>query len=133
MMRPAIALAATLSLSACAGDPNDSSASLGGRQILATGLGAGAGGLIGNQFGRGSGKAAMTGLGTLIGGAAGLFLSQPQRPAQQPAYGYQQPAAVYPPQPVCREAASSALINGRAEQVNGIACLQNDGTWRRVQ
>jgi hypothetical protein len=121
LIRPALALATALALTACAGDPTDPSASLGGRQILATGIGAGAGGLIGNQFGRGSGKAAMTGLGTLIGGAAGLLLSQPARPVPQ----------AQSPQPVCRETTGSALIAGRAEQVNGIACLGPDGIWRR--
>jgi surface antigen len=125
VIRPAIALATALAvalmLSACAGDATDPSASLGSRQILATGIGAGAGGLIGNQFGRGSGKAAMTGLGTLIGGAAGLLLSQPARPVPQ----------VQTPQPVCRETTGSALISGRAEQVNGVACLGPDGIWRR--
>jgi surface antigen len=138
----AAAAAILVLLAGCAETSGAPDASFGGRQVLSTLVGAGAGGLVGNQFGRGSGKAAMTGLGTLAGGAAGLYLSQPPQPkpyaAQQPAYGYQQqgyqqPPAVYQPQPVCREMASAALINGRAEQVNGVACLNQNGTWTRIQ
>ena len=123
-----IALVAALALSGCAGDPNDPSASLGSRQLLSTGIGAGAGGLIGSRFGSGTGKLAMTGLGVLVGGATGMFLSQPPR-QQQVSVPVQQQYQ----QQTCREVASSGLIAGRAEQVNSIACLGTDGIWRRQQ
>jgi surface antigen len=121
--RLAPALAVVLSLSACAGDPNDPTASLGSRQVLSTGIGAGAGGLIGSRFGTGNSKLALTGLGALVGGAAGLFLSQP--PSQPSTL----PVPPVPPS-VCRPSVGSVLINGHAEQVNGTACQQSDGTWR---
>ena len=58
-------LVASLSLAACQTD------SWGTDQTVGTLGGAAAGGLLGSQFGKGSGKLAMTGLGVVLGGWAG--------------------------------------------------------------
>ncbi len=70
--------------------------------LLDTVVGAGVGGLIGNQFGHGSGKLATTGAGVLVGGLVGHTLGQATdndntRQGYYSSYGYDgyYPATVY--------------------------------------
>jgi hypothetical protein len=58
---------------------------------------------------------------------------------------YERPVPYYPPTPAytttttptaagqtCREYRTTATIDGKPEQLNGIACLQPDGTWQFI-
>lgn len=131
----------------------------GNKQLGGTLLGAGAGGLVGAQFGSGTGKLAATGAGTLIGalvgGAAGrsldkadaLYANQAGHQAleYQPAgatvpwrnpdsghYGSVQPLATWqtPSGSYCREFSHIVYVGGRREQGYGRACRQSDGSWQ---
>jgi surface antigen len=133
----------------------------GNKQLGGTLLGAGAGGLVGAQFGGGTGKLAATGAGTLIGaligGAAGrsldkadaLYASQ----AQYQALEYQPAGAAVPwrnpdtgragsVQPLaawqtssgsyCREFTHVVYVGSHPEKAYGQACRQPDGSWQVV-
>jgi hypothetical protein len=54
-----------------------------------------------------------------------------------PPVAYEPPPAYAPPAPAsggtCREYQSTATIDGRPQQTHGVACRQQDGTWRIVQ
>ncbi|MFY9288161.1 MAG: glycine zipper 2TM domain-containing protein [Alphaproteobacteria bacterium] len=123
--------------------------------LFGTLLGAGVGGLLGNQFGSGDGKAAMTGAGVLLGGLLGNQISrnsyrQPPRSypvtsyAVQPiAYRTYTPNYVAPPAPppiyadddygsYCREYSQMIRVGGRIRESYGTACLQPDGNWKIV-
>jgi surface antigen len=125
-------------------------------------LGAGAGALLGNQFGRGSGRVGMTVLGALAGGLIGhsvgqsldaadraamsqttqtaLETSQPNQPLpwrnqESGHYGTVVPGSYYrtPEGQYCREFQQTVNIGGEAQQAYGKACRQPDGSWRIVQ
>jgi hypothetical protein len=93
-----------LILTCCAETSDAPDASFGGRQII--------------------------GLGTLVVGTAGLSLSQPAAP---PGYGDQQLAPDDQPQPIGCEMARTARIGGRPAPVHGVAGLNPNGPWLRVQ
>lgn len=146
----AAALAATLSLGACAGaGPNQQVGGLSGALI---------GGAIGSQFGGGTGERIAAGvlgaaIGGLIGGQIGANLDAEQ---QRRAYLAQQQAFAAPPgrpvrwerddaygevvafEPVrtsrgfCREYQHTIYIGGRPQQAYGTACRQPDGSWQIV-
>ena len=67
--RIAIALAAMISLAACATNGGE-------KQTLGTLIGAGLGGLAGSQIGSGTGQLAAVGVGVLLGGLLGWLLSR---------------------------------------------------------
>lgn len=136
-----------------------------------TTIGAGLGGLLGNQFGRGDGRVAATGLGVAMGAIVGNSIGESLDNADLAAsarasssyipYSYYSPTyyyepnyvappdiptrTIYVPQPVyvtggyvgapysngyCREYTQTIQIGGQMQQIQGIACLQPDGTWR---
>ena len=124
-------------------------------------VGAAAGGLIGSQFGGGSGQAAMTGLGVLLGGLLGsevgrsldradrLYIEQATRRSLERApsgqvsqwrnpdtgnYGSVVPYApkTMPNGQYCREFQQSLVVDGKTQQAYGTACRQPDGTWKIV-
>lgn len=114
------------------------------------------GGLLGSQFGGGSGKvmAAAGGalLGAYLGGQIGKTMDRQDRLEMQraletgttgravvwtnPDSGYRyvvRPTRTYYyHQAPCREYTTQAIIGGRTEQVYGKACRQPDGSWRVV-
>jgi surface antigen len=116
--------------------------------------GAAAGGLLGNQIGKSSGKTAATIVGVLGGALAGGYIgrsmdpvdqgcvtqSLEHAPANQPV-AWQNPSTgssywVTPTQDLrgprdepCREYVTDAVINGQQQQVRHLACERADGTW----
>ena len=131
----------------------------GNKQLGGTLLGAGAGGLVGAQFGSGTGKLAATGAGTLIGALVGaaagrsldkadaLYASQAGHQAleYQPAgaavpwrnpdsghYGSVEPPATWqtPSGTYCREFSHTVYVGDRRENGYGWACRQADGSWQ---
>jgi len=116
--------------------------------------GAAAGGLLGNQIGKSSGKTAATIIGVLGGALAGGYIgrsmdpvdqgcvtqSLEHAPANQPV-AWQNPNTgssywVTPTQDLrgprgepCREYVTDAVINGQQQQTRHLACERADGTW----
>jgi surface antigen len=146
----AAALAATLSLGACAGaGPNQQVGGLSGALI---------GGAIGSQFGGGTGERIAAGalgaaIGGLIGGQIGANLDAEQQRrayiAQQQAFAapgpgrttwreddaYGEVIAFEPVQTragYCREYQHTIYIGGRPQEAYGTACRQPDGSWQIV-
>lgn len=144
--------ALVLSLAAC-----DTTA--GNKQTGGTLIGAGLGGLLGAQFGKGTGQLAAVALGTvagaLLGNGIGQSLDRADRSYlerntqyglestragtvttwQNPDsgnYGTITPTATYraPDGEYCREYQQSVTVGGRTETAYGTACRQPDGTWR---
>ena len=127
----------------------------GGNEVGGTLIGAAVGGLLGSQFGKGSGQLAMTALGVLAGAAIGNHIGQTMD-AQDAAYtrntlertptgqsvawnnpdtGYQH--RVTPTRTVmqgsgqpCREFTHTVMIGGQPKQAYGTACRQADGSWQ---
>ena len=123
--------------------------------------GAAAGGLLGSQFGHGSGKLAMTGIGVLLGALAGSEIGKSldendRRQAEEarmraesapigqrivwsnPNTGNS--GVVVPTREgrstngeYCREFQQTITVGGKTEQGFGTACRQPDGTWKIVQ
>ncbi|CAM4454185.1 MAG: hypothetical protein LEGION0398_MBIBDBAK_00036 [Legionellaceae bacterium] len=136
----------TLNLVACSGVSNQNMGTAGGAII---------GGLLGSQFGQGSGAVAATIGGAIIGGYIGgtvgksmddtdrskvntILERNPTNQAstwQNPDTGYTytvKPEKTYRQdngQP-CREYITSALIGNKKQQVYGTACRQADGSWK---
>ncbi len=124
-------------------------------------IGAAAGGLVGSQFGSGSGKLVATGLGVLVGGllgnSIGKSMDQQDRAralqAQQAAYSapvgqrivWNNPdnghsGVVVPVREgqdtygnYCREFQTTVTIDNKPQQAYGQACRQPDGSWKVVQ
>ena len=121
-------------------------------------IGMTAGGIIGNQVGGGSGKAVATFIGMMVGGAVGSnigrHLDQGDRakvaqaletsPSGQasewvnPDRGTRYrvtPEPAYRPRSheTCRPYTIVAYIDGRPQEIRGVACRQPDGTWRNQQ
>lgn len=153
--RTALAFAVAITMSGCI------TTDTGTKQVGGTLLGAGAGGLVGAQFGKGTGKLAATGAGTLIGamigGAAGRSLDkadalyagragyqaleyQPtgaEVPWQNPDsghYGSVQPLATWqsPSGAFCREFTHTVFVGSHPQKAYGRACRQPDGSWQVV-
>lgn len=123
-------------------------------------LGAVAGGILGNQVGKGTGKVMATALGAVVGGIVGSqigkSLDEADRRAAQDAeyraleYGQSGVASpwknpnsghygnVVPGNPYklrgnnCREYTHTIYVQGKPETMRGSACRQPDGTWRNV-
>ena len=146
---------ATLLLAGCA------SSDYGGKQTVGALAGAGAGGLLGAQVGKGKVRLASTAAGTLIGAFLGneigrsldradqLHASRAQYQALEytPAgassewrnpdsghYGSVTPTYTYQAAggEYCREFTHKATIGGRSERVYGTACRSPDGQWAVV-
>jgi surface antigen len=143
------ALAATLLFTGCANN-----------QDGGTVVGAIAGGIIGNQFGKGSGKVAATLAGAVVGGIVGneigRSLDQRDRelarqaeydawergPPRQPVrwrnpdngrYGEIVAEDYYYRGPSrCRDFVHRVWIDGRPQAMRGTACRNPDGTWTQV-
>jgi surface antigen len=125
-------------------------------------VGAGLGGLLGNQFGGGAGKGVMTLVGVLAGGFIGsqigksldqndlqyanratqtsLESGQPGQPLpwnnpQSGAYGTVTPQRYYQASggQYCREFQQTITVGGQTQDGYGTACRQPDGTWKIVQ
>ncbi|MDR3491704.1 MAG: RT0821/Lpp0805 family surface protein [Gammaproteobacteria bacterium] len=139
----------TLSLFGCAELTNQDVGTVSGGVI---------GGLLGSQFGQGSGQLVAIGAGTLVGaylgGSIGKSMDDADRARMshaletnnigQPAYWQNQKTGTsYNVVPVknvdyhgnryCREYRSTANIAGKREQVYGTACRQPDGSWKIVK
>ena len=134
----------------------------GTKQDLGTGAGLLVGGLIGSQFGSGSGKIAATiigaGAGALVGRAIGHHLDEKDKqivahksqsalesaptnksvPWKNPDNGHSgsiTPTKTYQNDTgqYCREYTQTVNIGGKAEKAYGRACRQPDGSWQVVQ
>jgi surface antigen len=155
MRTPKIALVALLALSlgACV--------TYGQKEAGGTLLGAGLGGLLGSQFGGGTGKLVMTGLGVAAGGLLGNSLGRSLDRADQAYYSRASQQAVAAPVgetitwsnpqsgnygsvtptrdgystagAYCREYQQEIVIGGRRQHGYGQACRQPDGSWQVVQ
>lgn len=152
--RIAIALAAALSLAACAEGTGD-------KEAVGTLVGAGLGGLAGSQIGSGSGKLAAVGVGVLLGGLLGRHVGKSLDRADRIAadHAAQQsfeherigtttswanpdsgnsgtftPTRTYQTargQP-CREYTTTVTIDGRKQTAYGTACREPDGSWKII-
>jgi len=108
--------------------------------VIGSVAGAAAGGLIGNQFGKGSGKGVMPGAGCIGGALAGGYVGRqvegcgrapaPQAVGTGPASARPAPTAAGGATGTCRYVLTQTVIDGREQQLNGVACLGPDGTWR---
>lgn len=119
--------------------------------------GAAIGGLLGNQFGGGSGKGLLTAVGVVGGALAGGYVGRQMDPADHACVGRTlentptgQTVAWHDPKKdtsywvtptgnfqgangeACRNFTTQAVIDGKTQQVNGTACRQPDGSWRTV-
>ncbi len=130
-------------------------------QTVGTLGGAAAGGLLGSQFGKGSGKLATTGLGVLLGAWVGNEIGASMdatdrlqyQQAEQRAYngpigqkvtwnnpGTGNSGIITPVRDgydntgsYCREFQQTITVGGQKQQGYGTACQQRDGTWKIVQ
>jgi surface antigen len=127
------------------------------KQDVGTLSGGVAGGLLGSQFGGGTGKLLAIGAGTLagalIGGSVGKSMDDTDRlktqraletqPVGQPAYWQNAKTGtqytVTPTKNVtvngnryCREYRTTAVVAGKDQQIYGTACRQPDGSWKVV-
>src|SRR6267154_2987351 len=119
--------------------------------------GAALGGIVGNQFGSGSGKGLLTAVGVVGGALAGGYVGRQMDPAdhacvgrtlestptgQTVAWHDPQNGAQYRVTPTgnfqgnngqpCRNFTTQAVIDGRNQDVAGTACRQPDGSWKTV-
>jgi surface antigen len=120
--------------------------------------GAALGGLLGNQFGSGSGKGLLTAVGVVGGALAGGYVGRQMDPADHACVGRTlentptgQTVAWHDPQKdssywvtptgnyqgsggqPCRNFTTQAVIGGQTQQVAGTACRQPDGSWRTMK
>ena len=142
-------------LSGCASD------SWGTKQTVGTLGGAAAGGLLGAQFGKGSGALAMTAVGGLLGAYVGNEIGASLDNADRAAADQASQRAYSAPMgqqitwnnpenghsgvivPVkegrsangsyCREFQQNINVGGKSQQAYGTACQQPDGSWKIVQ
>ena len=151
----AAALTALLLLAGCA------NAEYGRKQTVGAFAGAGAGGLLGAQLGKGKGQLAATAAGTLLGAFLGNEVGKSLDRADQlyagragydaleyaPAgnevawhnpdsghYGSVTPIRTWqaPSGEYCREFQQQAAIGGEVQAVYGTACRQPDGQWQVI-
>jgi surface antigen len=129
----------------------------GSRQEGGTVIGAVAGGIIGNQFGDGAGRALATAAGVVVGGIIGSEIGRDMdaadrryaleaeyraleddeehdwRNAESGHYGTIRPRRSYEDRGrVCREYEHPVYIDDDPETLVGTACRQSDGTWKNV-
>ena len=123
--------------------------------IVGSAVGGAAGGLLGSQFGKGSGNTVMTIAGVLGGALAGGTVGRSMEPVDHgcidqalehapsgQTVAWQNPDNhssywVTPTQTYqhagrpCRRYTTTALIEGRRQQLHGTACRQPDGAWKQ--
>jgi surface antigen len=158
-----VALCAALAACAQPGQPGYGEAGTFGMNKTTGGalVGAGAGGLIGSQFGHGEGKGVATVLGVIAGGLLGSQVGASLDRADQQAlhastvnalenappnqalpwrnpnsgnYGTVTPGPVQQVSgQYCREFQQTIVVGGQQQQGYGRACRQPDGSWRIVQ
>jgi surface antigen len=115
------------------------------------------GGLIGSRFGGGTGQMVAIGAGAVTGAYLGAQIGKSMdmqdrarmnnafenNAVGQPAYWQNSNTGVayditpvhnvsYDGNPYCREYRSTAIINGKHQQIYGTACRQPDGSWQIV-
>lgn len=123
-------------------------------------IGAGAGAIIGNQFGSGVGRVAATAAGAVVGGLIGSEIGrsldeEDRRMAMEAEYYALEEEEIGRPRKWrnprngryghvkarkaytyngrrCREFEHTIYIDGRPETMTGKACRQPDGTWKQV-
>jgi len=152
-----LALAATLSLSACAQDGSNPWG-MGTKQTVGTGAGALVGGILGSKVGGGSGRLWATGAGALLGAFVGSSIGKSLDQADM-AYHEQAVEKAYTaplnstvnwnnPEsghsgyvtPVregreadsgnlCRQYKQTIVVDGKSQTAYGTACQESDGTW----
>ena len=154
----ALALVASLALSACAQNGDQNPWGMGNKQTIGTGAGAIVGGLLGSKVGGGSGKLWATGAGALLGAFAGSSIG---KSLDQADMAYHQQAVeqaetgplgksinwnnaesghsgsvtpiregrVQGTNQLCREYKQSITIDGKTQTAVGTACQNSDGTW----
>jgi surface antigen len=149
-----------LVLGACAQNGGGGIGGMGQKQTIGALGGAAAGGLLGSQFGRGSGKLALTGAGVLLGGLLGSELGKglDRNDQQYAARAYDQAASAPIGQQVswnnpesghsgtvtptrdgrhsdgryCREYNTTVYVGGRYQEARGQACQNPDGSWEVI-
>lgn len=150
--RIVIALAATLTLAACATDQH------GPKQGLGTLIGAGLGGLVGSQIGGGTGQLVAVGAGVLLGGLLGNDVGRSLDKADELyATRHAQDTLEYAPTGMtsswsnpdsgnsgtftpsrtyttsqgqyCREYQTTVTVGGEVQSAYGTACRKPDGSW----
>jgi surface antigen len=114
--------------------------------------------LIGSQFGKGSGKTAMTVAGVLAGALIGGSIARSMEPVDEGCIdqalehtpngepiAWQNPAngasywvtptrtEIQPDGTPCRYYTAEAIVQGQREAQTGYACRQPDGTWRNFR
>ena len=158
IVRVAAAALVALSAAACSGTPETGQ---GPRENTGTLVGAVAGGLIGSEFGGGTGERIAAGLagaaiGGLIGNRVGAAMDDEDKQrayaAQMQAlengksgaavawknpdsgrYGSVVPEAVYQSNgQQCRKYTHTIYIDGRPQVAKGAACRNPDGTWTAI-
>ena len=130
------------------------------KQDAGIGIGALAGGVVGNQFGGGDGKVLATALGAVVGGIVGSEIGkslddndrraasdaelaalergqsgvgQPWRNPDSGHYGMVVPGKPYKrADQNCRDYTHTIYIDGKPQTMRGTACRNPDGTWRSV-
>ena len=128
------------------------------KQDAGIGVGAIAGGVIGNQFGGGDGKVLATALGAVVGGIVGSEIgkslddndrraageaemaalergqsgvAQPWRNPNSGHYGMVVPGKPYKrASQDCRDYSHTIYIDGKPQTMRGTACRNADGSWR---
>src|SRR5437588_2003367 len=157
-VRLSAAALAALSIAACAGTPETGQ---GPKENTGTLLGAVAGGLIGSQFGGGTGEHIAAGIaGAAIGGMIGNRIGAsmddedrrlaydaqvqalesgrsgaavPWRNPDSGRYGTVVPGQAYQANGLqCRQYTHTIYIDGRPQIARGSACRNPDGTWTAV-
>jgi surface antigen len=140
--------ALAVGLTGCSG-PN-------GKQDTGLAVGALAGGIIGNQVGKGKGNILATVAGAVVGGIVGSEIgksmdkqdqqpelaalergqsgvSTPWRNPENGRYGEVVPSKPYRRGPDdCRDYTHTIYVDNRPQTMRGTACRNNDGTWRNV-
>jgi surface antigen len=150
MFRKMIVALLLAALTACAGGVGG----YGPKTTTGAAAGGAAGGLIGSELGGPAATAAGVLLGGLLGGAVGqqmdthdyyqmrnsLETSRTGQPTEwhNPDTGAQYqvtPTKTYDNQSgqPCREFNTTAMIDGRRQNVHGVACREGDGSWRVVE
>ncbi len=155
MVRSVVFAVATCSLALAACGPNGIT-----KADTGTAVGAVAGGILGNQVGKGTGKVLATVAGAFIGGVVGNTIGkslddQDRMLAQQAEFAaletgqsgtprqWRNPDSgrygeVVPSKPYrraqrdCRDFTHTVYISGRPETMRGTACRNPDGTWSNV-
>lgn len=133
---------------------------MGQKQGIGTLVGAAGGGLLGSQFGSGTGKLAATAAGVLVGGWLGnsvgasldrsdqMYAERTYNQAFESSrsgtesswrnpdsgnYGTVTPTRTYQDSGRnCRDFTQTIYVEGRAQTGRGTACRDGDGTWRIV-